>query len=136
MPDPKPLLPESDQTTTDEKTPSGRPERALTQEGLAHVLLRFLGVVLVARAIIVGVGTAEQLLVLWNSYGLDFGVRQYHWEYLVGPGAELMIGIYFLVGGQWVYEKVLTPIFRSSPADAPQETEEDGLDDRQGKDNN
>ena len=48
MTDPKPVLPEPDRTTGGERTPSGRPERALTQEGLAEVLLRILGVVLVS----------------------------------------------------------------------------------------
>ena len=97
MTDPKPLLPESDQTAGGQRTPSPRPERALTREDLAEVLLRVLGVCLAARGIIIGVGTTSGLLDSWKLFGLDFALRHYHLEYLVGPAAEFFIGIYFLV---------------------------------------
>jgi hypothetical protein len=135
VPDPRPDSSESDQAIGGERTTNGRPERALTQRDLGEVLLRVLGVLLAARGIIAGVGTTADLLVLWRKFGLDFGLGHFQWEFLVGPTAELMIGIYLLVGGQWVYEKVLTPIVRSSPEDAPQETKEDSSDDGKRKDN-
>ena len=130
VPDPAPDPAESDQTGGGENAGIRSSERPLTQEGLAAVLLRILGVYLVARGIITCVWEATTLFVVSHQYGLDFGLRGYHWHYLVSPVAELLVGIYFLVGGQWVYEKVLTPIFPGSRQDAPQETKEGDSGDR------
>jgi hypothetical protein len=112
----------------------------LTQEGLAEVLLRILGVYLVACGIIGLAGAAGQLSFLSDGTGPVGGLPNLPWRFfgslLCAPVAELIVGAYFFSGGQWIYKKVLTPIFRSFHEDVPQETREDGSDDRQGKDNN
>jgi hypothetical protein len=135
VPDPKSELPEADPTTVEEMTPSGRPKRALTQESLAALLLRLLGLYLTVVGIVGGVAEAGYVVLLSNRLGLDNALRQYHFAYLIRPGAELIVGFYFLVGGQWVYDKILTPIRRSFPEDASQGAEDDDPDDRQGQDN-
>lgn len=134
VPDPKSESPESDQATGGEVAPSGRPKRALTQESLAALLLRLLGLYFATFGVVGAIAEAGLLLVLLRRVGLNAALEQ-NYRYFIRPGAELLIGAYFLIGGQWVYDKILTPLCRTSLEDVRTDTEEDGPDDRQGKDN-
>ncbi len=119
------ILPELDQPTSDEVKPQGPPERALTQAGFAAVLLRFLGLCLAAFGIIGGVVELGHLFLLATRVGIYEVTGLYKAEVFIRPAAEFVIGIYFLFGGQWVYDKILTPIDRSFSVDTPEEIEED-----------
>ena len=118
---------EPDEITGNEPTPRWPAQQALTQENLAALLLRFLGLCFTAFGV-VGVATmVGHILLLSTRFGLDDAVRRYYsFESLIVPGAQLIIGIYFLLGGQWVYDKILTPVSRPSPDDEFSRTEEDG----------
>ncbi len=125
-PDTNSKLP-ADRTSGDEMTPEGPPERVLTQEGLAALLLRFLGLCFTAFGVVSLVTVVGRIFLLSTTYGLDDAVRRYyHLESMIAPGTELIIGIYFLIGGQWVYDRILTPIRRRFPDYSPDETEEVG----------
>ncbi len=126
QPEAKSEQPESDEATSDELTPIWPRERPVTQEGLATLLLRFLGLCFTAFGVVAVATVAGHLLLLSTKYGLDDAVRRYRpLESLIGPAAELIIGVYFLVGGQWVYDKILTPVSRSFADDSAPETEDD-----------
>jgi hypothetical protein len=86
-----------------------------SEAGLAALLLRLMGVYFTAWAIITGTDEAIRLFLASREFGLDYALAK-HWTYLSYPAAQLIVGIYFLVGGRWVYEKVLTPVTRN-PAD-------------------
>ena len=102
-------LSESRQTTGDETTANEPPERTLTQEGLAGLLLRFLGLCFTAFGVVSVATVVGHMFLLSTRYGIDDTLmRYYHFESLIAPGTELIIGIYFLLGGQWVYDKILT----------------------------
>lgn len=117
-------LPQLGRTIGDELTP-GRP---LTQEGLAAVLLRFMGLCIMAYAIGSAVDSITYLLQYSaERHRLESVLISYYVRHLLRPGVEFAIGIYFLVGGQWVYDKILTPIRRSFPDDGFPESVENGL---------
>jgi hypothetical protein len=111
-----------DQAEGGQATPGGRPERTLTQASLAVLLIRFMGLSVTAYGVVNGVVAIGHLLLLLRRFGLDHGWG-YQLEYLIRPGVELVIGIYLLLGGQWVYNKLLTPVRRGT-------TEEDDSRDR------
>ncbi len=104
-------------TTDDEMTPDGPTERALTQESLATLLMRILGLYITAFGIISAIGEITGLVFLSRTLGADQALARYHFEALIHPAAELLIGTYLLIGGQWVYDKILTPIGRRSSED-------------------
>jgi hypothetical protein len=124
-PEPEPLDP--DEARVDEPTPPAPPERPLTQENLAALLLRFLGLCLSVFGIASVVSVVGRLLLESNRYGLDDFVRHsYAFESLIAPAMELLIGLYFLIGGQWVYNRILVPVRRTFPDDESWEAEDDG----------
>ena len=94
-----------------------------SEAGLAALLLRLLGVYFMAWAIIGGADTAMRLFLASRDLGLDL-VLSKHWTYLTYFLAELAVGIYLLVGGRWVYEKVLTPMARNPMPNAVDDTDE------------
>jgi hypothetical protein len=96
-----------------------------SEEGIAALLLRLLGVYFTAWAFISAVDKIVYLIVTSNKHDLDYAVSRY-WNYFAYPAAELIVGIYFLIGGQWVYDKVMVPIHRGSPDDGCQPSEEGG----------
>ncbi len=99
----------------------------MTQEGLAGLLLRFLGLCFTAFGVVSVATVVGHMFLLSTRYGIDDTLmRYYHFESLIAPGTELIIGIYFLLGGQWVYDKILSPIRHRYPDDGLEETEEDG----------
>jgi hypothetical protein len=102
-PDGKQERPDSDRADGDQATP------ALTHASMAVLLLRFLGLWITAYGAVGGVVAVGHLLLLLRRFGFDHGWG-YQLEYLIRPGAELIIGLYLLLGGQWVYNRLLTPV--------------------------
>jgi hypothetical protein len=91
--------------------------RQLTAESLATLLLRLLGVYFVAFGIIDGVREVISIILSTNRMNLELALAR-EWVYLLRPIMELSIGLYFLLGGQWVFEKLLTP-FVHAPEEYP-----------------
>jgi hypothetical protein len=81
------------------------------EERLASLLLRLLGVYFLAWAIISGVEEAVRLFFAFSvsKIGLD-ELLPTQWPLLAYLGAEFTVGAYLLIGGQWVFEKVLIPV--------------------------
>lgn len=100
-------------------------ERPLTQEGMAVLLLRFLGLYFAAVGIIGALDHIGSLLALSNEFGLDEALANYRWYYVTRCAAEVIVGLYSLIGGQWVFDKILTPTTPVSPEDSVADTEED-----------
>ena len=107
-------------------TPIGPPQRPLTQENLAASLLRFLGLYFTAWGAVSAIAGAGHLFLLSTRHGIDDALRRYGLDDWIRPGVELIIGLYFLLGGQWVYDKILTPVGRRFSDDDFPECEEDG----------
>ena len=107
--------------------PPGPSTARWSEEGMAALLLRLLGVYFTAWALISAADKIVLLLLALNKHDLDYAVSKY-WSYFAYPAAELIVGLYFLIGGQWVYEKLLVPIHRSSRDDDSQASEEDGAE--------
>jgi hypothetical protein len=83
------------------------------EEKLAALLLRLLGVYFVACAILSGTNDAIHVFTALGGSNVGVGVDKvltHYWMYFVYAIAEFIVGTYFLVGGQWVLEKVLIPI--------------------------
>ncbi len=96
-----------------------------SEEGIAALLLRFLGVYFTAWAFISAADKIVFLLAAANKHDLDYAVTRY-WSYFAYPVAELIVGLYFLIGGQWVYDRLLVPIHRGSPDDGCDTSENGG----------
>jgi hypothetical protein len=95
-----------------------------SEEGLATLFLRLLGVYFSSRALIYGIDMAVRLFITSNKTGLESPLSTY-WIHFIYPFLELIFGIYFLFGGRWVFEKLLTPIVRSSQEDTFANNHED-----------
>jgi hypothetical protein len=101
--------PKSNRRPTEEGTPPGR---WWIEERLAVLLLRLLGVYFVACAIVSGMRAASFLWVDWRSFGGDKWLACADTVSLARAAAELIVGVYFVVGGQWAFDRILTPISR------------------------
>jgi hypothetical protein len=99
--------------------PSGR---KVTEEGLAALLLRLLGVYFTAYGIIGGVKELVAMVLLTNKYSLELILAK-EWTYMIRPVLEIIIGLYFLLGGQWVFEKLLMPYACGQMEETPKEME-------------
>ena len=95
-----------------------------TEERLAAILLRVLGVFFLASGVISVAEEAVRLVLALNvrRAGL-YDVLPRHWTYLAYLAAELGVGIYLLIGGRWVFEKVLRPVVPD-----PSDSEDAGVD--------
>jgi hypothetical protein len=93
-----------------------------SEAGLAALLLRLLGVYFMAWAIIHVVEEVTRLVIAYREFSLD-RVPPTHWTYLSYMAAEFLVGLYFLIGGRWVYEKILTPITHGPTEDAREDDE-------------
>jgi len=74
--------------------------------------MRLLGVYFTAGAIIYASGFAIQIMYVASKLGLEEALTH---DYRDNAGlatsfVELVIGVYLLIGGRWVLEKVLTPV--------------------------
>ncbi len=96
-----------------ELTPTEVQKPQWSEAGLAALLLRLLGVYFTSVAVILLVDMATRLFVGFRQFGFDSVMSEF-WPRLVSPVFELVVGLYLLIGGQWVYEKLLTPIARNS----------------------
>jgi hypothetical protein len=102
------------------------------EEGrLAAILMRLLGVYFLGWAVISGVDEAVRLLIASNKYGLR-EMFPSHWTYLANIAATFAVGAYLLVGGRWVFEKVLAPMVPDSSED---DLDYEASDDQPGTDN-
>jgi hypothetical protein len=99
-----------------------------SEEGLAALLLRLMGVYFVAWGLITATDPLVRLVLAAREFGLDSALSN-HWFGLIYPVVELVVGVYFLIGGRWVFEKLLTPIVRhptdESSADVHEGTPKD-----------
>ena len=110
--------------TAGSKTTDSQSDPGWSEAGLAALLLRLLGVYFTAWAIIHGAEEAMRLFLASRDFGLN-SVLPKRWTYLTYLVAELAVGIYLLVGGRWVYEKVLTPIAENPMKSTFDKTDED-----------
>jgi hypothetical protein len=92
---------------------TAEPDGSLTEDRLAMLLLRVLGVYFLAWAVISG---AEEVIRLFFAFSLPRTrldeVLRGHTVYLAYLAAQLAVGGYLLFGGQWVLDKVLMSIVR------------------------
>lgn len=115
--------------TTPSTTTAARCDAGWSEAGLAALLLRLLGIYFAASAIIRGAEHAIAVFSTSSALGLDYAVSK-HWAYLAEPAPELVVGIYLLVGGRWVYEMLLTPVERNRINDTPRgEADQAAFDD-------
>jgi hypothetical protein len=110
--------PEHQDPVAAEDPPAPQQSIPLTRENLAEVLLRFFGVYLVAYGLINAIVVVSSL-VSTNRFDLEEPLAPRHLFYFVHPAVELVLGLYFLMGGQWVFEKVLMPVVRSAASSLP-----------------
>jgi hypothetical protein len=92
------------------------PGQLTSEEGIALLLLRLLGVYFMAKAFIAGWAAASAISVAIRR----FPSSMWTWEipmWLSTPIGCLLIGIYFVVGGRWVFNRLLTPIRRRQSDD-------------------
>jgi hypothetical protein len=84
---------------------------ALSVKQLAALLLRLLGVYFVAWAIVIATNAASgtSLLSRAGFAHLSCTSEIAVWGRAI---AALVTGLYFVVGGQWVFDRILTPIAR------------------------
>lgn len=94
---------------TEEGAPSGRRR---PEERLAVVLLRLLGVAFVVCAVLSGMEEIGRISLYWREFGGDETFAWAEAISLAEPAAELILGTYFVLGGQWVFNRVLAPIAR------------------------
>jgi hypothetical protein len=87
-----------------------------SEAGLAALFLRLMGVYFAAWGVISGVDKLVSIIHTANAHDLDYALSVYG-TYLVYPAMELVVGFYFVVGGQWVYNKILAPIRRRKQDD-------------------
>jgi hypothetical protein len=103
--------PQSSESSNSQETLNAETDGVCGEERLAAILLRLLGVYFLALGIISGIEEAVRLCLAFNEIQVDLGrVLLKHWSYLAHLAAEFVIGAYLLIGGQWVFEKVLIPI--------------------------
>jgi hypothetical protein len=105
------------------------------EERIAAVLLRLLGVYFLAWAIVASIEEAVRLFfaLRTNDISLDDFLRMRGW-YLAYLAAEFAVGIYLLIGGRWVFEKVLIPIVPGSSKDEDADVHEKEDEDLTGTD--
>jgi hypothetical protein len=97
-------------------TANAEADDALSNEGLASLLLRLLGIYFLGWAIITGVEEAVRLLVAISTYSPE-KILAGHWTNIGYIVAEFAVGGYLLFGAQWVLEKVLLPVAPHPPND-------------------
>ena len=102
-----------------------------SEERLAALLLRLLGVYFVAWAIISGIEEAVRLVIASNKYGLR-DVFPGHWVYVCYSASMFAVGAYLLIGGQWVFEKVLIPLVPDPLKDDLANVDQEASDDQAG----
>jgi hypothetical protein len=88
------------------------------EQELAALLLRLLGIYFVAWTVTKGVAVANSVSLIAREF--DWG-DPLTWEASLDTASTvvaLIIGIYFVIGGQWVFEKVLAPIACRPPEGA------------------
>jgi hypothetical protein len=94
------------------------PDKPLTESGFAKVMLRLVGLYIAAMGFIGVLSFCIQLAIRVNRLGgLDKAMEHFPFvELVVRPILELLVGVYLLAGGHWVFRKILTPV-RRPPTD-------------------
>jgi hypothetical protein len=105
----------------DEAAGNPPPNRPLTEAGFATVMLRLLGVCLATIGFLALVGMTGHVVVRAYKLGADKAFDRYSLDYFIYPLGELIAGIYFLLGGQWVFNKILTPVRQREDDDIAEE---------------
>ena len=90
------------------------------------MLLRLLGIYYVAWAAIDGGSRAGSIWHIARELGWDDYLA---WRHTIQPAVELVLGIYFLIGGRWVFNRLLAPIPRRRFEHASAEVEPKSADD-------
>jgi hypothetical protein len=110
---------DSQSAPSDPCVPSGG---KVTEEGLAVLLLRLLGVYFAVYGIIGVVKELVSMILLTNKYPLEMILAK-EWTSMLRPVLEASVGLYFLLGGQWVFEKLLMPFVRCQMDETTKEDE-------------
>jgi hypothetical protein len=92
--------------------------RRLNRERLAAVLLRLLGLYFLVLAVATGIMGAGNISLASSHFGWDALVWGLVAVLSTRLAAELVIGTYLVLGGQWFFNKVLAPIARRPKQDA------------------
>jgi hypothetical protein len=86
------------------------PKRFFREERLALFLLRLWGVYFLALAFFSGMTLPNQITCAWKEFHYD---EFFAWQAAINLAifaAELMIGFYCVLGGQWLFNRLLAPI--------------------------
>lgn len=105
--------------TTPPETPQGAKPATKTNvqaeggwiERRAALLLRLLGVYFTASGIIAAFAEGDRLMSLWSDFALTRDTT-FWWDVAMAAHVivELLIGLYLVLGGQWVYDRILAPV--------------------------
>lgn len=79
-------------------------------EDLAAVLMRLLGVYFAASAMSSVFAECNLLISVWNKFGMRYGFFLWTIASSARVVVEFLIGIYLALGGQWVFDRLLTPV--------------------------
>ncbi len=100
-------------------------DRPLTEVGFATVMLRLLGVYFATFGAVGLLADFAHLVVYANKTGLEKTLQLYTLDYFARSIFELLVGLYFLLGGQWVFDKILTPVRRHVEDDEFEDRDEE-----------
>ena len=80
----------------------------MTNKSLVRILVRVLGLFLVAEAIAGSISGVVQLGIIMSDQVGYVGASALAWPiaWLVGSGVTLVLGLYFLTGGRWFVERI------------------------------
>jgi hypothetical protein len=102
---------ESEQTS---RPPADRP---LTEFRFATVMMRLVGLYFATFGFVGVVSFFVQLALRVNRMGgFEKAMDHFSFEFVVRPILELLVGTYLLIGGHWVFHKILAPV-RRPPSD-------------------
>jgi hypothetical protein len=99
------------------KQASPPPDQPLTEIRFATVMMRLVGLYLAALGFVGIASFFVQLAIrVYRLGGLDKAMDHFSFEFVVRPVLELFVGTYLLLGGHWVFHKLLAPV-RRPPSD-------------------
>lgn len=88
-------------------------------EELAQLLLRLLGIFFLALAVESGITEASRISIVSKRFGWD---EFLWWTVAIGSTrlvAELIVGGYLVLGGKWIFGRILAPIAHRPKPNVP-----------------